>query len=48
VGYGEFIGRFNIETFIVAAGVPAPAPIGPFHDPKAISDALQNPATAPV
>jgi hypothetical protein len=47
VGYGEFIGRFNIETFIVAPGV-APAPIDPFHDPKRIPDALQNPATAPV
>jgi hypothetical protein len=47
VGYGEFIGRFNIETFIVAPGV-APAPKDPFHDPKRIPDALQNPFTAPV
>ena len=47
VGYGEFIGRFNIETFIVAPGV-APAPNDPFHDPKRILDALQNPATNPV
>jgi hypothetical protein len=47
VGYGEFIGRFNIETFIVAPGV-APAPNDPFHDPKRILDALQNPTTNPV
>jgi hypothetical protein len=47
VGYGEFIGRFNIETFIVAPGVAA-APSDPFHDPKRIPDALQNPATNPV
>ena len=47
VGYGEFIGRFNIETFIVAPGI-APAPSDPFHDPKRIPDATQNPATNPV
>src|SRR6516225_1812522 len=47
VGYGEFIGRFNIETFIVAPGV-APAPADPFHDPNRIPDATQNPATNPV
>ena len=47
VGYGEFIGRFSIETFIVAPGV-APAPADPFHDPKRILDATQNPATNPV
>jgi hypothetical protein len=47
VGYGEFIGRFNIETFIVAPGV-ASAPVDPFHDPERILDALQNPATNPV
>jgi hypothetical protein len=47
VGYGEFIGRFNMETFIVAPGV-APAPNDPFHDPKRIPDASQNPATNPV
>ena len=47
VGYGEFIGRFNIETFIVAPGVAA-APSDPFHDPKRILDATQNPATNPV
>jgi len=47
VGYGEFVGRFNIETFIVAPGV-APAPADPFHDPNRILDAAQNPATNPV
>jgi hypothetical protein len=47
VGYGEFIGRFNIETFIVAPGVAA-APSDPFHDPKRIPDAQQNPTTNPV
>jgi len=40
-GHGEFIGRFNIETFIVAPGsVPAPV----VHP----QDASTNPATAPV
>ncbi|MBV8418095.1 MAG: hypothetical protein JO251_23105, partial [Verrucomicrobia bacterium] len=47
VGYGEFVGRFSIETFIVAPGV-APAPADPFHDPHRIPDAAQNPATNPV
>src|SRR5690242_17472612 len=44
VGIGRFVGRFNIETFIVAPG-SAPAPVvfdGPFPD------ASLNPATAPV
>jgi hypothetical protein len=43
-GHQIFIGRFNIETFIVAPGV-APAPVvfgGPFPN------ANKNPATAPV
>ncbi len=33
VGYGEFIGRFNIETFIISNGNNVPAPEDPFHDP---------------
>ncbi|MBV9488461.1 MAG: hypothetical protein JO069_01890, partial [Verrucomicrobia bacterium] len=47
VGYGRFIGRFSIETFIVAPGV-AQAPPDPFHDPKRIPDATENPKTNPV
>lgn len=46
-GRGEqrFIGRFNIETFIVAPGV-APAPV--VHDEPPFPDASSNPKTAPV
>jgi hypothetical protein len=43
-GRETFIGRFNIETFIVAPG-SAPAPV--VHD-QPIRDADSNPATAPV
>jgi hypothetical protein len=46
-GYSEFIGRFNIETFIVAPGV-AVAPNDPFNDPRRFLDATQNPVTNPV
>jgi hypothetical protein len=46
-GSREFIGRFSIETFIVAPGV-APAPADPFHQPGSIPDATQNPQTNPV
>ena len=42
---GTFIGRFNEETFTVAPGVPAPAPVV-HHSPTA--DASTNPVTAPV
>ena len=45
VGYGRFVGRFNIETFIVAPGV-APAPLV-FND-QPFPDAAQNPTTNPV
>jgi hypothetical protein len=41
----RFIGRFSIETFIVAPGV-APAPV--VHDQQPFPDADENPATAPV
>jgi hypothetical protein len=44
-GRGVFIGRFNIETFIVAPGV-APAPV--VHEDDPFPDADENPATAPV
>jgi len=41
-GRGRFIGRFNIETFIVAPGaVPAPRPHG-------VLDANLNPTTLPI
>ncbi len=43
-GHGRFIGRFNIETFIVAPG-PAPAPV--VHS-SPIPDAATNPQTGPV
>jgi hypothetical protein len=44
-GTGKFIGRFNIETFIVGQG-SAPAPV--VHDDGPNPDASSNPATAPV
>ncbi len=44
-GTGVFIGRFNIETFIVAPG-PAPAPV--VHHDQQFPDANANPATGPV
>jgi hypothetical protein len=44
-GSAEFIGRFNIETFIVGPG-SAPAPV--VHKNPPFPDAMTNPATAPV
>ena len=44
-GSGTFVGRFNVETFIVAPGV-APAPVVFNHPP--FPDANQNPKTPPV
>jgi hypothetical protein len=42
VGFGRFVGRFSIETFIVAPGTaPAPTPHG-------VLDAPSNPPTLPV
>jgi hypothetical protein len=41
---GEFIGRFSIETFLVATG-SGPAPVV-HHSPTA--DASSNPVTAPI
>ena len=40
-GTGQFIGRFSIETFIVAPGA-APAPV--VHDDQPFPDANMNPA----
>jgi len=45
IGKGKFLGRFNVETFIVAPG-SGPAPVI-FTDPP-FPDASSNPATAPV
>jgi hypothetical protein len=45
VGFERFVGRFNIETFIVAPG-PAPAPTPHLDQP--FPDASSNLATAPV
>jgi hypothetical protein len=42
---GHFVGRFSIETFMVAPGV-APAPV--VHRGGLFPDANANPATAPV
>jgi hypothetical protein len=42
---GDFIGRFSIETFIVAPGT-APAPV--VHPGAPFPDADSNPATHPV
>jgi hypothetical protein len=42
---GHFVGRFSIETFMVAPGT-APAPV--VHSGGAFPDANSNPATAPV
>jgi hypothetical protein len=47
VGHAEFVGRFNIETFMVAPGV-AQAPADPFSDPNRIPDAPENPKTNPI
>jgi hypothetical protein len=44
-GHGTFVGRFSIETFIVAPGV-ANAPV--VHHTPPFPDASSNPATAPV
>ena len=46
-GHQRFIGRFNIETFIVAqppGGQPAPV----VHDRPPFPDASSNPATEPI
>ena len=46
-GHQKFIGRFNIETFIVAqppAGQEAPV----VHDQSPFPDAASNPATEPI
>src|SRR5580765_321403 len=44
-GHGVFVGRFSVETFIVAPG-SAPAPV--VHNQPPFPDASSNPATGPV
>jgi hypothetical protein len=45
IGVGDFVGRFSLETFIVAPGSgPAPTP----HTTGPFVDANSNPATAPI
>ena len=44
-GVAQFIGRFSVETFIVAPG-PGAAPL--VHDAAPFPDAIVNPPTAPV
>src|SRR5215471_19009745 len=44
-GHQRFIGRFSIETFIVAPGI-VPAPV--VHDQPPFPDAHLNPTTLPV
>ncbi|MGH6794228.1 MAG: hypothetical protein ACREDD_03425 [Methylocella sp.] len=35
-GVGNFVGRFNIETFVISPGVPAATPPNVFPDPPAV------------
>ena len=35
-GVGNFVGRFNRETFVISQGVPAAAPPNVFHSPPAV------------
>jgi len=49
VGVGNFVGRFNIETFVISPGVPAAAPPDVFHSPPAVvPEATVGIATNPV
>ena len=45
-GHQKFIGRFNIETFIVAQPPGTQAPV--VHDQPPFPDAESNPATEPI
>ncbi len=48
-GVGNFVGRFNIETFVVSPGVPKSAPPNVFHSPPAVvPEATAGIATNPV
>jgi hypothetical protein len=36
VGVGNFVGRFNIETFVISPGIPTAAPPNVFSSPPAV------------
>jgi hypothetical protein len=49
VGVGNFVGRFNRETFVVSVGVPASPPPNVFLDPPAVlPEATHGVLTNPV
>ncbi|MGH6836420.1 MAG: hypothetical protein ACREC9_12945 [Methylocella sp.] len=48
-GVGNFVGRFNVETFVISPGVPAAAPPNVFPDPPAfVPEATIGIKTNPV
>jgi hypothetical protein len=48
-GVGNFVGRFNIETFVISPGVPATPPPDVFHSPPAnVPEATVGIKTNPV
>jgi hypothetical protein len=48
VGHERFVGRYSIETYIVALPPSQPAPVVHFDDPQPFPDADHNPTTNPV
>jgi hypothetical protein len=49
VGVGNFVGRFNIETFVISPGVPSSPPPNVFPSPPAVvPEATTGVATNPV
>jgi hypothetical protein len=49
VGIGNFVGRFNVETFVISPGVPMATPPNVFPDPPAVvPEATMGIATNPV
>ncbi|MGH6836803.1 MAG: hypothetical protein ACREC9_14975 [Methylocella sp.] len=48
-GVGNFVGRFNRETFVISPGVPSAAPPNVFHSPPAVvPEATTGITTNPV
>ncbi len=48
-GVGNFVGRFNIETFVISPGVPSTPPPNVFHSPPAfVPEATTGIKTNPV